>query len=159
MVWRKKVYQSSTVDQAGDWAWNLPVGRQRSYQLCNLAHSLCLRDTKSKLTRVRPFSSPPARPSPVKRLQLFTCDPGQPNTIPYHTIPYHTITIPYHTIQYNTIQHNTNFICHFCFRLYKNCYINYLYGVNSGEAAVKKPQGLLVTAASFVDYLLITKWR
>ena len=33
-VWREKVAQSSTLDQAGDWTRDLLVGSQRSYQLC-----------------------------------------------------------------------------------------------------------------------------
>ena len=33
-MWRKKVAQSSTLDQAGDWTRDLLVGSQRSYQLC-----------------------------------------------------------------------------------------------------------------------------
>ena len=32
-MWRKKVAQSSTLDQAGDWTQDLLVSRQRSYQL------------------------------------------------------------------------------------------------------------------------------
>ena len=32
-VWRKKVAQSSTLDQAGDWSLDLLVGSQKSYQL------------------------------------------------------------------------------------------------------------------------------
>ena len=33
-MWRKKVTQSSTLDQAGDWTRDLLVGSQRCYQLC-----------------------------------------------------------------------------------------------------------------------------
>ena len=48
------------------------------------------------------------------------------------------------------IQYNTNFICLFCFHFYKNCCISYIQGINNGEAAVKKPMGLLVTYSRLI---------
>ena len=42
-------------------------------------------------------------------------------------------TILYNTMQYSTVQYITNFICHFCVQLYKNCYISSVQGINCGE--------------------------
>ena len=95
----------------------------------------------------------------IHTMQYITIQYIQYNAIHYNTIQYiqcNTLQYnTYNTMQYITTECNTNFICHFCFHLYKNLYISYIQGVNSGEAAVKKPQGLLVTAASFVDYLSV----
>ena len=39
MVWRKKVSQSSTLNQAGDWTWDLLVGSQEILPTVPTSHT------------------------------------------------------------------------------------------------------------------------